>query len=60
MQDAPVHSTPTVRIGPGTTSQAFAQTVTGLAPNATTHLRVVLQTDFVTAPGADQHFATLP
>jgi hypothetical protein len=52
--------TPTVRVGPGTTGQAFAQAISGLAPSTTIHFRVVVASDFVTAHGADAQFTTLP
>jgi hypothetical protein len=52
--------TATVRIGPNTTAQSFAQTVSSLPSTTTFHFRVAVKTDFSTFHGADQSFTTLP
>jgi hypothetical protein len=52
-------TTPTVRLGPATTAQSFAQTISGLASGTKYHFRVVVSTDFDTFLGADRSFTTL-
>jgi hypothetical protein len=51
-------NTPFTRVGPATTAQTFAQTISGLTSGTTFHFRISVQTDFGTFNGADQTFTT--
>src|SRR5207247_6610922 len=52
--------TQTVRLGPKTTVQSFAQSVSGLPSGTTFHFRISVRTDFGSFLGNDQQFTTLP